>query len=339
MTGYWPAVSLCLVTAPRVYKLSVVVPAFAQASCELAQEFPCLVIELVGHVDLYRHVVIALAAGAIRHSLAAQPQLFSARCARRDLHLGLAVDRRDRRDRSEDRAVERHPDVGRHVAAVDAQPAAVAVLDRLLELGVLRVAPPAPVARPAVLEVDVLDVDPAAAPRSAAEELAEQIAEVEHAGAAALRAIRIAAAREAARQPAVGADLVVHRALLGIAEDVVGVLDVLEPRLLGLVATGGIRMVGLGELAVRALDLLGARRLGDAERLVGVDARVAGGLLRPGLRSCSLGVTVEHDAVALDGGLELVARLEVSGEEVAGERVDHELLQRALERARAVHRI
>src|ERR1041384_156502 len=115
MTGYWPAVSLCLVTAPRVYKLSVVVPAFAQASCELAQEVPCLVIELVGNVDLYRHVVVALAAGAIRHSLAAQPQLFSARCARRDLHLGLAVDRRERRDRSEGGGGAAGPDEGRPV--------------------------------------------------------------------------------------------------------------------------------------------------------------------------------------------------------------------------------
>src|ERR1044071_7135947 len=322
MTGYWPAVSLCLVTAPRVYKLSVIVPAFAQASCELAQEFPGLVIELVGNVDLYRHVVIAVAAGVIGHALAAQPQLFSARSAWRDLDLGLAVDGRDRGDRSEDRSVERDPDVGRHVVAVDAQPAAVAGLDGLLELGVLRVAPPAPAARSALLEVDVLDVDAAAAP-CPAEELAEQIAEIEHAGPAALRAIRIPAAREAARQTAVGADLVVHRTLLGVAEHVVGVGDVLEPRLLGLVATGGIRMVGLGQLAVCALDLLGARRLGDAERLVVIDARIEVDLLRHGLRSCSLGVTVEHDAVVLAGDFK-------PGEEVAGEWVDHELLQRAL---------
>ena len=65
MTGYWPAVSMCLVTTPRVYDVSVVVPAFAQASYELDQEFLGLVIELVWNVDLYRDVVIAVAAGAV----------------------------------------------------------------------------------------------------------------------------------------------------------------------------------------------------------------------------------------------------------------------------------
>src|SRR5438477_9854955 len=135
MTGYWPAVSLCLVTTPRVYDVSVVVPAFAQASYQLDQEFLGLVIELVWNVDLYRDVVIAVAAGAIRDSLAAQPQLLAARRAGRDLDLGLAFDRRDGRDRAQDRAIERDPDVGVHVVAVDAQPAAVARLDGLGELG------------------------------------------------------------------------------------------------------------------------------------------------------------------------------------------------------------
>src|SRR5215470_5560843 len=124
MTGYWPAVSMCLVTTPRVYDVSVVVPAFAQASYELDQEFLTLVIELVWNVDLYRDVVIAGATCAIGYSLAAQPQLLAARRARRDLDLGLAVDRRDRRDRSEDRAIERDPDVGVDVVAIDAEPAA-----------------------------------------------------------------------------------------------------------------------------------------------------------------------------------------------------------------------
>src|SRR5215510_922014 len=271
MTGYCPAVSVCLVTTPRVYDVSVVVPAFAQVSCELEQEFLGVVIELDGHVDLYGHVVVAMATRMVGHALTAQPQLFSARGPGRDLDLGLAIDRRDGRDRAEDRAIERDPDVRRDVVAVDAQPCSVAGLDGLLELGVLGLAAPAPAARPRVLEVDVLDVDPAAAPRVAAEELAEQIAQVEHAGAAALGEVCVAAS---AGKPATGADLVVHRALLGVAENVVRVRDVLEPRLLRLVAAGRIRMVRLGELAVGALDLVGARRLVEAQGLVIVDARI-----------------------------------------------------------------
>src|ERR1700733_4585280 len=132
---------MCLVTTPSVYDVSVVVPAFADASCELDQEFLGLVIELGGDIDLDGHVVVAVAAGVIGHALAAQPQLLAARRARRDLDLGLAVDRRDAGDRSEHRAVERDPDVGGDVVTVDAQPAAVAGLDGLLELGVLRIAP------------------------------------------------------------------------------------------------------------------------------------------------------------------------------------------------------
>src|SRR3954471_24668792 len=184
---------MCLVTTPSVYDVSVVVPAFADASCELHQEFLGLVIELVGNIDLDGHVMVAVAVRVIGHALAAQPQLLAARRARRDLDLGLAVDRRDGGNRSEHRAVERDPDVGRDVVAVDdAQPAAVAGLDGLLELGVLRLAPAVPAARSGVLEVDLLDVDPAAAPgpgASAAEELAEQVAEVEHPRAAALAAV------------------------------------------------------------------------------------------------------------------------------------------------------
>src|SRR5262249_19199663 len=101
-----------LVTTPSVYDVSVVVPAFPHASCELDQEFLGFVIELVGNIDLDGHVMVAMATGVIGHALAAQPQLLAARCARWDLHLGLAVDRRDRGNRSEDRAIERDPDVG-----------------------------------------------------------------------------------------------------------------------------------------------------------------------------------------------------------------------------------
>src|SRR5215468_2535197 len=192
---------MCLVTTPSVYDVSVVVPAFAQASCELDQEFLGLVIEFVGNVVLDGDVVVAVGAGVIRHALTAQPQLLAARRAGRDLDLGLAVDRRDGGDRAEDRAIERDPEVGRDVAAVDPQPATVAGLDGLLELGVLGVAPPAPAARAGVVEVELLDVDPAVAPGprgAAAEELAEQVAEIEHAGSAALRAVGGEPARHAA---------------------------------------------------------------------------------------------------------------------------------------------
>src|SRR5579885_3360999 len=117
----------------------------------------------MGNIDLDGHVMVAVAAGAIGHALAAQPELLAARRAGWDLHLGLAFDRRDGRDRAEDRAIERDPDVGRDVVAIDdPQPAAVAGLD-VLELGVLGAAPALPAARTGVVEVHVLDVDPAAA--------------------------------------------------------------------------------------------------------------------------------------------------------------------------------
>src|SRR4029078_11367529 len=122
MTGYCPAVSVCLVTTPRVYDVSVVVPAFAQASYELDQGFLGIVIELVRNVDLYGDVVVAGAAGVIRHALSAQAQLLAARRPGRNLDLGLAIDRRDRGDRAQDGAIERDPDVGGDVAAVHAQP-------------------------------------------------------------------------------------------------------------------------------------------------------------------------------------------------------------------------
>src|SRR5262245_16882510 len=172
ITGYWPAVSVCFVTTPRVYDVSVVVPAFAQPSYELDQCFLCFVIELVWNVDLYRDVVVAHASGTVRQSLAAQAQPLAARRSGRNFHLRLAVDGRHGRHRAEDRAVERDPHVGGDVAAIDAQPRAITGFDLLLELGILRIAPPARAAESPVVVVDVLDPDPTAA-RVAAEELAE----------------------------------------------------------------------------------------------------------------------------------------------------------------------
>src|SRR3954463_11605416 len=57
------------------------------------------------------------------------------------------------------------------------------------------------------------------------------------------------------------------------------------------------------------------------------------------LRGGSLRAAVEHDVIGLEVGFELVTRLEVAREQVAGERIDHELLERTLERARTVDRI
>ena len=60
--------------------------------------------------------------------------------------------------------------------------------------------------------------------------------------------------------PPVGAELVVLLALLGVAEHLVGLVDLLELRLGGLVAGVHVGMVLAGELAVRLLDLLLRRR-------------------------------------------------------------------------------
>src|SRR6185436_8278867 len=138
ITGYWPAVSVCFVTTPRVYDVSVVVPAFAQASYELDQRFLRFVIEVVWNVDLDRDVVVARATGTVRHSLASQPQALPARRSGRNFYLGLAIDRSDGRNRSENRSVERDPDVGRDVVVVDLQPGPVARLDLLLVLRIFR---------------------------------------------------------------------------------------------------------------------------------------------------------------------------------------------------------
>ena len=69
------------------------------------------------------------------------------------------------------------------------------------------------------------------------------------------------------------AQLVVLLALLGVADDVVGLGDRLEPLLGGLVAGVGVGVVGTRELAVGLLDVGRRRVLGDAEDLVEVLVR------------------------------------------------------------------
>src|SRR5215203_3845076 len=61
MTGYCPAVSVCLLTFQPVYDFSIVMPAFAEASYQLNQLFLRVVIEVFRHVDLDGDVVIAAA--------------------------------------------------------------------------------------------------------------------------------------------------------------------------------------------------------------------------------------------------------------------------------------
>ena len=82
-----------------------------------------------------------------------------------------------------------------------------------------------------------------------------------------LRAARPRAERAAALEGGV-AELVVPGLLLGVGEDVVGVLDFLELRLGRLVAGVGVGVVLPGEPPIRLLDLVGRGVPGDAQDLV-----------------------------------------------------------------------
>ncbi len=99
---------------------------------------------------------------------------------------------------------------------------------------------------------------PATATGAAAEEPAEEIAEVE---VLKLRSPKALRTRPAVRR----AEGVVGLPLLGIREDVVGALDLLEA---GLVAAARVGMTLARELAVGLLDLVGRGVLGDAESVV-----------------------------------------------------------------------
>jgi hypothetical protein len=106
---------------------------------------------------------------------------------------------------------------------------------------------------------------------AAAEDIAEQIAQI-HAPAAGKSVEPAAEAAALAR--AVGgvhagkAELIVLGALVGIAEDLVGLVDLLEFFLGFLVAGVIVRVILQGQLAVRLFDLLGAGALGDAQHLI-----------------------------------------------------------------------
>ncbi len=118
----------------------------------------------------------------------------------------------------------------------------------------------------------LLDVRPRAGP--AAEELAEDVGrlrrhallEAEAAGGAAAPAERTAAGTASVH--AGGAELVVAGALGLVAQDVVGLLHLLEARLGLLVAGVAVGVVLTGQLAVGLLDLVGRGGARDAEDLV-----------------------------------------------------------------------
>src|SRR6266542_147147 len=98
------------------------------------------------------------------------------------------------------------------------------------------------------------------------EDVAEYRAEIEALGAAAERSTGPAGAHAAFEGGWPIA--VVGGALLGILQDVVGVVDVLEPLLGVLVIPIAVRMMLHGELSERLLEVVGARRPVDSEQLV-----------------------------------------------------------------------
>src|SRR4051812_18177022 len=72
MTGYWPAVSVCLLMVPAFVEstdTSVVVQALAQPSYQLDQLLLLVFVEVSWHVDLNRDVVIADTPRAIGDAL------------------------------------------------------------------------------------------------------------------------------------------------------------------------------------------------------------------------------------------------------------------------------
>jgi hypothetical protein len=126
------------------------------------------------------------------------------------------------------------------------------------------------------------------------EDVAEHRAEIEALGAAE-RPARPAgshAALEGGRSVAV-----IGRALVGILQDVVGVIDVLELLLGVLVAVIAIRVMLHGELPERLLDVIGARRSADSEQLVIVLRHAP--YAAPTCRRLKLGLPLAREALFL----------------------------------------
>ncbi len=84
-----------------------------------------------------------------------------------------------------------------------------------------------------------------------------------------LRAILTASARTSRRNVVgIEAVLIVNLPLLGVAQDIVGFLDLLELLLGGFVAGIQIRVILSGQFAVSLSDLIVLGSLGDAQKLV-----------------------------------------------------------------------
>ena len=99
---------------------------------------------------------------------------------------------------------------------------------------------------------------------AAAEKAREDVAQV----AEIAEALKSAAAEAGGGIKGGVAELVVLRALVVVREDLVGLVDLLEPLLTGLVAGVQVRVILLCELSVCFFDLFGARALLQAEYLV-----------------------------------------------------------------------
>src|SRR5262249_127504 len=108
----------------------------------------------------------------------------------------------------------------------------------------------------------------AASARTAAEEAAEQIAEVAEVVDREVAAAEVARVEARPGATAVLAEAVVLLALLLVGERVVRVLDLLELLFRGGVARVLVRVVLRRQLAVRLLDLIGRGVLLDAQRVV-----------------------------------------------------------------------
>ena len=107
-----------------------------------------------------------------------------------------------------------------------------------------------------------------AAAEAAAEHRGKDVLEAAEATAAEAAEIAKPAAAEAARLGAVVAELVVLRPLLGVGQHLVGLVDLLELLLGGLVAGVHVRVVLLRQLAIGLLDGRLVRALLEAKDLV-----------------------------------------------------------------------
>ena len=87
-------------------------------------------------------------------------------------------------------------------------------------------------------------------------------------GAKAAEIAEAARAEALARVEGRVAVLVVLRLLVGVAQDLIGLADLLEPLLAGLVAGVQVRMILLGQLAVGLADLVVRGALLQAQDLV-----------------------------------------------------------------------